>query len=228
MEYFERTLRLAKEFLLFKKYKQLHPVLAVLVGILMIPWAVMFGVALAWTFVISLFFTFVEVPVKFLHRLVREETKESHVAFKIVLYYLSWPIIFLLYVFYAFMIVEIYVIYFFTMCLGFIASLGGYRFHVTPLQEDISIETHGKHNVMAIIHVAFALLWIFVGLILVIVGAVFAAQEEPGLAALMFAGFGFIYAPFIIEALYAILGYWDWKKAPKEEKAKELEAPKAE
>lgn len=220
MLYFEKTLRLVKEYLLLKKYKSMNIVLAIFVFIFMLPFHIAFFVWAAYTFIMSIIYSIIEAPIKFLHTLIRDETKDSHVAFKIVLYYLSWPIIFPFYVFYAFMIVDIIICYLIAQVLGYIASLTGYRFHITPMEEDISVEPKNKYNLSAIIHIAVVAGLFLLGVLFIILG-IFTVQ------ALLFVGIGIVSLIGGFEAIYSLIAYRDWKK--KEKPALEAkEEPKEE
>ena len=229
MQFFENTKRLAREFLAFKKYKQLNKVLAVFVGIFMFPFFILFGVMLAWTFFSAIFFTIVEAPIKFLHNLIKDETKEHHLAFRMLIYYLSWPIIFIFYVFYALMIVDIYICYFFTQCVGYVASLGGFHFHISPLDEriDKEIDLERKHNKAAIIHIVVVAVLVFVCAILALVGGIIAAvADDPAIGVtILMVGLALLGLPVAFEGIYAVLAYRDWakKEEPKPEEKPAVE-----
>lgn len=232
MVFFENTKRLALEFLAFKKYKQLNKVLAVFVGLFMAPWMLVFAFMLAWTFLSAIFFTVIEAPIKFLHNLIKDETKEHHLAFRMLIYYLSWPIIFIFYVFYALMIVDIYVMYIFTQAFGYVASLGGFHFHITPLQEriDKDVDFERKHNKAALIHVIVAAVLLFIGALLALIGGILlGVSSDPTAGTVLLAiGVAFISLPFALEVPYAVLAYRDWKKPEevKPEAIAEVEQPK--
>ena len=214
MLYFEKTLRSIKEYLLLKRYKNMNIVLAIFVFIFMLPFHIAFFVWAGYTFLLSIFYSVIEAPIRFLHDLIRDETKESHVAFKIVIYYLSWPLIFIFYVFYAFMIVSIVISYLFTQVIGYVASLAGYRFHITPKEEDISIEAKNQYNKQAIAHIITVGSLIVLGALMIVLG-IFLTQ------ALIFVGVGLLSLIEGFELIYALLAYRDWKCKKAEEKPAE-------
>lgn len=223
MVFFENTKRLALEFLAFKKYKQMNTVLAVFVGIFMIPFFVAFAVQMLWTFISAIFFTIVEAPIKFLHKLVKDETENSHLAFKIVIYYLSWPIIFAFYVSYAMMLIDIFVSYVFAQAFGYVASLGGFKFHITPLEERIEAEVdpEQKHNKAAIAHIIVCSILLGLGILTIVVFLIlmFALEMNP---ILMVIGVPFISLIPLFELVYACIAYRD-RKGEKKEEPKQVE-----
>ena len=139
MTYFERTRRLAKEFFTFKKYKKMHPALAVLIGLLVSPFAIMFLFDLLDTFFMSILFSFFEAPIKYLHGILNDEAKKTRIATEVVIYIISWPLLFFFYVLYALTALFLVISYFFAVLSGYIASLGGFKFHISPFVEDIAI-----------------------------------------------------------------------------------------
>ena len=138
MLFFERTKRLAREFLQFKKFKQMSPALAVFVGIFLIPFALLFFIQLGFTFLACILFALFEAPIKYLHSISRDEVKDSRTAVQVIVYYFSWPILFAFYVFYALFTLMVFINYLETVLVGYIANLGGFRFHISPLEENIS------------------------------------------------------------------------------------------
>lgn len=144
MHFFERSKRLGQEFLKFKKYKHMHPAIAVFVGLFLFPFAVSFFASLGILFLLSILFTIVEGPLNYLHKVVKDEGKEMNKATEVVIYFFSWPLLFFFYVLYALLTLLIFIAYFNTVCVGYIASLGGYRFHITPNEENIEQEETDK------------------------------------------------------------------------------------
>lgn len=169
MLFFDRTLRLVREFLLFKKFKQLHPALAVFVGIFLIPFALLFFVYLGMTFLASILFALFEAPIKYLHGILRDEVKESKTAVQVIVYYFSWPILFVFYVFYALFTLFVFFSYLDTVLVGYIANLGGFKFHISPMEQDISKECNPNRqwqkNIVAAIFIATASSFILIGVI---------------------------------------------------------------
>lgn len=227
MVFFENTKRLAREFLSFKKYKQMTTPLAVFVGIFMCPFIIAFFVMLVLTFISAIFFTIVEAPIQFLHKLIKDETKEMHLAFRILIYYLSWPIVFGLYVSYAMMMIEIVIDYVLTQAVGYVASLGGFRFHISPLVEriDRDVDPEIKHNLAGIIHLVVCLVLAFIALVFVIVFIIIGAVTGDFESALLWVliGMPFIGIIPLFEGIWACIAYRDRKKKAKEEKAEEAQ-----
>lgn len=227
MQFFENTKRLAREFLSFKKYKQMNTVLAVFVGLFMSPFIIMFFVELFWTFINAIIFTIIEAPIKFLHKLIRDETQEHHLAFRIIIYYLSWPIVFGLYVTYALMMIDIVISYVITQAIGYVASLGGFLFHISPLDEriDKEVDMEQKHNKSGIVHVAVCAAILLITLIIIVVGVIImiVLEESP---LLIIIGASIIGLIPLFELFFAVLAYRDKKREKKEiEQPKPEEAP---
>ena len=170
MLFFERTKRLVGEFLLFKRYKQMHPAIAIFVGIFLIPFALFFFIYAGFTFLASILFALFESPIKYLHNILREEVKERHIAVQVIVYWFSWPLLFILYVFYAFFTLMVFFCYLGTVMFGYIANLGGFKFHISPMDEDISkeIDEHPnwKKNVIGAIFFGTSFVLVLVGVIL--------------------------------------------------------------
>ena len=170
MLFFERTKKLVGEFLLFKKYKQMHPAIAVFVGIFLIPFALFFFIFAGFTFLSAIMFALFESPIKYLHNIIHEEVKDSKTAIQVIVYYFSWPLLFIFYVFYAFFTLLVFFYYLGTMMVGYIASLGGYKFHVSPMDEDISKNLepnpNWKKNVLGAAFFGTAFVLVLVGIIL--------------------------------------------------------------
>ena len=177
MFFFERTLRLGKEFLKFKKYKKMNPVLAVFTGIFLIPFAACFFIELGFSFLASIFFSFLESPIKYLHNIMSDEGKKTRPATEFIIYFFAWPTIFMAYCFYAMLTLFIVIDYFFACAFGYVASLGGYKFHVSPYTEDIEKEVGDVRFdraalVFIIIHASLLCVGLIAGLVILILALV--------------------------------------------------------
>lgn len=136
---------LLKEAFKFKKYKTMHPALAVFTGIFMIPLVLISFVLVAVVAVLEFFFSVLTSPVKYLHAVVHDEGKVVMHATQFIIYFISWPLVFMLYALMSFLIVLIVPIYALLSITVYIWTLGGFKFHLYMNKyEDISIETSGR------------------------------------------------------------------------------------
>lgn len=206
MLFFERTKRLVQEFLLFKKYKQIHPALAVFTGIFLIPFALLFFIQLGFTFLASILFTLFEAPIKYLHGILKDEVKESKTAVQVIVYYFSWPVLFAFYVFYALFTLMVFFNYLETVLVGYIANLGGFKFHISPMEQDISKDCDPNRcwqkNVLAGIFVATSFTLVMLGVILL------AAALEPTVGVILIG----LYMLFC--CVYVPIAFRELKKEP--------------
>jgi cobalamin synthase len=132
MKYFEHAKKLAKAIFSFEKYKAMPLWLAIICGILMVPYWLIFIVWLVALSALTIFLSFLETPINFLHNIMKDEAKEKRTPVEVVIYIISWPLIFVFYAFFAITTITTSIIYFFTEAWGFVASLGGFRFHIRP------------------------------------------------------------------------------------------------
>ena len=170
MHFFEQSKRLAGEFLKFKKYKNMAPVLAVFVGIFLIPFALFFFLGLGMLFLSCMLFYLLESPLNYLHGVVKTEGKETHPATCFIIYFISWPLIFLLYVSYAFLTFFIHAFYLGTTIAGYIASLGGFKFHITPNEQDIEVKNtpKGPFNIVALVYILIVAVLILITIVIAV------------------------------------------------------------
>ena len=177
MKFFNLTTRLAREVFSLKRYKKMNKVLAVFLGIFLAPFFVGFIFAIGMLYLASIFFAIISAPLSYLHGVVREEGERVKTATQVVIYLISWPLIFFLYFWYAFLTLWIYIFYFLSVCDGYIVAVGGFIFHIDPLYEDISKDLEGESfKIRPLIYIIVAGLCLFITLILIIVGVV---SEEP-------------------------------------------------
>lgn len=159
--------KLALEALKLKKYKAMHPILAIFTGVFMLPF-----VALAVMFLISLVaIAYIRnicvMPIRAFHGLVNNEGKEVRHAPQTVIYIISWPIISLLYIFEAMAIPMLTIFYTCTSICTYICTLGGFKLHVFPEKVDDadSGEVKGRYLVLPIVFVSVCALLFIVMLI---------------------------------------------------------------
>ena len=167
IDFLTRMATLLKEAFKFKKYKAMHPVWAVFTGIFMLPIVLAsFGV-IAVLSVLGFVFSFVSYPVKYMHDILNKEGKEVKHATQAILYFISWPWIFLSYALVAVLLFVLIPIYAVLAILTYIWTLGGFKFHLfVNYTDDISIEVKGRYVFLPIVYVGVgALVTFFIPLV---------------------------------------------------------------
>lgn len=159
IDYLKRLTILLKEAFKFKKYKAMSPFLAVLCGILMLPFvAISFALVAAFA-VLAFFFTIIVAPVKFLHLIVNAEGKEIKHATQAIVYLISWPLVFMLYALMSFLLFLLLPTYAMLSFFTYVWSFGGFKFHLfITKNEDISIDVKGRYNALPIVFVLVAVI----------------------------------------------------------------------
>ena len=171
---------LLKESFKFKKYKALHPFFAVVVGLCQLPYVLISFLTAAVIYVFDFIVGVLAYPFEQVHGLIRREKDEVRGAAEAVIYFLSWPFLFLFYIILTFMTFVLNVLYVVAALTTFIWSLGGFEFHLFLSRAgDIKKDVKGKYShavsivFTVIIGVLFILLPIILGLI------TFATQNVP-------------------------------------------------
>lgn len=153
-DYLSKVTSLLREAFKFKKYEAMHPFLAVITGITMIPFVAISLILSAFLIIDCFLFKIAKLPIDFLHNLVNQEGKEVKHATQFIIYFISWPLIFVLYALISFMLLWISIAYAIVSCIIYIWTLGGFKFHLYANEaDDISIEVNGRYNALAIVYV---------------------------------------------------------------------------
>ena len=132
----------------FKKYKAMHPCLAVFTGIFMLPIVLMSFVATASLAALSFFYAVLSSPVKFLHAVVNGEGKGVMHATQAVIYLISWPTVFFCYALLTVLLLFILPTYALLSFLLYVWSLGGFKFHLFPNTDDIEKDVNGTYGIV--------------------------------------------------------------------------------
>ena len=163
---------LLKESFKFKKYKALHPFFAVVVGLCQLPYVLISFLTAAAIYVFDFIVGVLAYPFEQVHGLIRREKDEVRGAAEAVIYFLSWPFLFLFYIILTFMTFVLNVLYVVAALTTFIWSLGGFKFHLFLSRAgDIKKDVKGKYShavsivFTVIVGVLFILLPIILGLI---------------------------------------------------------------
>ena len=162
IDFLGKMAALLKEAFKFKKYKAMHPVLAVFTGILMLPIVIASFAVTAVLAGLGFLFSFIAYPVRYLHEIVHDEGQTIKHATQAVIYFISWPFIFLLYAIISFILVLLVPTYALFAFLLYVWSLGGFKFHLfANYTEDISITVEGRYKLLPPIYVTVGALLVF-------------------------------------------------------------------
>lgn len=155
-DFLEKTTALFQQAFTLKKYKAMHIVLAILVGIVMLPFAAICFIAAGILYGFGYLFKIVTLPVEELHKLLHNEGQAVKHGTQFILYFISWGFIFTSYAMLSLLTVFATILYSVCSITAYVWTLGGIKFHVFPAQaDDISVEVTGKYKpILPIILVA--------------------------------------------------------------------------
>lgn len=178
INFVDKATAVLKEAIKLKKYKAMPLVLAIFVGIFMIPVAIASAACAALVYVLGYLFSVVSLPVQSLHKLLHDEGQQVKHGTQLVVYLLSWGFIFTTYATLTFFLVTLTVLYSLFSIFTYLWTLGGFKFHLFTKEEDIAVEVSGKYNnlIPIIFIAAMGALLIVVPLITSIV---FLIQQKP-------------------------------------------------
>ena len=147
-DYMKGTNNLLQEVLKLKKYKAMSPFFAVLTAIFMSPWILVALLLAATSYVLGFLFKTITSPIDYLHSLVSKEGEGVKHATQFIIYAISWPLIFFLYATVSVTLFTLTVVYALLSCVCYIASLGGFRFHLFLSDAtDLAIQVNGKYKI---------------------------------------------------------------------------------
>ncbi len=179
-DYTQNATDLIKETLKFKKYKAMHPALAVFVGIFMIPVVIIDALFAALLYVFGFLFNIMSTPVKYLHDVLKTEGEDIKHATQFIIYWISWPIVFIGYLLLSFTVFTLNLLYAVTAIFAYIWSLGGFKFHVSAEgSKNSTIDVKGRLFILPLIYVIVcAVAIVAVPLVLTIVDCVDYGVQE--------------------------------------------------
>lgn len=202
----------------FKKYKAMHPAYAVFVGIFMLPVVIISFAVTAVLAILTFAFEVFSTPVKYIHGIVNNEGKEVKHATQAIVYLISWPLIFVSYALMGLALLVIFPIYALFSFLAYVWTLGGFKFHLFPVEDDISIEVNSSYCVLPLVFIAASALIVVVAPF--VHGVIYYAElykicEEQYFVYDFFGGIYFIYigAQFAFATLYSLIGLAPYPKA---------------
>ncbi len=146
IDFLQKLGTLLREAFKFRKYKAMHPALAVFTGIFMIPLVLLTFILTLILAPLEFFFSILTSPVKYLHAVVHDEGKTVMHATQFIIYFISWPLVFMMYATMSFLLILIIPIYALLSIVTYIWTLGGFKFHLHMTKyDDISIEVKGRY-----------------------------------------------------------------------------------
>ena len=205
-DFLQKLSNLMKEAFKFKKYKAMSPALAVFTGIFMLPIVAISFACAAALWCLGFAFAILTTPVKYLHQIVNTEGKEVKHATQAIVYLISWPVVFFLYVWMSVLLLLIFPTYAALSFFTYVWTLGGFKFHLFVNQtDDIAIEVKGTYNALPVAFVIVgAVLLILIPLIHGI--ALYIDMYEDYLERYYLAAMISLYARYVAaHSLFAIL-----------------------
>ena len=127
INFFNSALDVLKESFKFKKYETMHPVLAIILILVFLPVFIASIFVALLLFCTFFFFKALSSPITYLHSLVRKEGQEVKHGTQVVIYWISWPIVFALYTSVSILLVFITIQYAMLSMLCYVWTLGGYK-----------------------------------------------------------------------------------------------------
>ena len=154
INYLNKIAVLFREAFKFKKYKAMNAVLAVFSGILVIPFVILSFFVAGYLFLLAFPFEILSSLVKSLHIILNDEGKNVKHATQFIIYWISWPVVFSLYITICTLLTMIIPTYALLSFLVYIWSFGGIKPHLFACEEDdISVEITGRYKALPIIFV---------------------------------------------------------------------------
>lgn len=153
-----------KEFFEFKQFKRIPVGLAVVAGILLSPFLLAVIFMIPAFYILQFCYKIVAAPADFLLQNIREESDNTVV--KAVVYFVGYPVVFLMKIALSVFSVEFFVMYFFFMLFAWIYGCGGIKFQpfIFEATTDCSAHLEGKASkkTIAIILTVCIIIGVFV------------------------------------------------------------------
>lgn len=157
VNFMDRATAVIKEALLFKKFKAMPLVLAIFVGIFMLPIILLSAILAIFLYIFGYLFSIISLPIDRLYKILHDEGQSVQHATQFIIYFLSWTFIFSAYAMLSFLLIVLTVMYSLFSILCYIWTLGGFKFHLFASEEDIAVEVEGKYNTLIpVIYVSVA------------------------------------------------------------------------
>ena len=128
MDYHAPIKGLIREARLGVRFKNMSPVVKIIVKILLIPFIIITFFSIAYYYITLFFFKAFASPIQYLHNIIKNEAKEVKHASQFAIYWLTFPYIFALYVIQSFTAFSFFFLWFGCMLNTYIVTLGGVKF----------------------------------------------------------------------------------------------------
>lgn len=152
VDFSKGTTALFKEAFKFKKYKAMPVAFAIIVGLCQLGFALISFVVAGFIYFLNFIMRLFAFPVEQIHGVVRNEKDYVGGGAQLVIYLVSWPVIFFSYVILIFSTFILNLLYILVSVTTFIWSLGGFKFHLLLSDaKDIEKKVEGKYNKTALI-----------------------------------------------------------------------------
>ena len=152
-----------KEFFAFKQFKRIHVGLAVCAGILMSPFLLAVIAMIPAFYILQFCYKMVSAPADYLLQNIRNEGQSTPV--KAVVYFVGYPMVFLMKIALSVFSVEFFVMYFFFMLFAYIYGFGGIKFQPFLFEASTDCSAHlegdASAETIAIILTVTVLLGVF-------------------------------------------------------------------
>ena len=150
VDYLKHTTDLLKEAFTLRKYKAMPTALAILCGIVMLPFFVATLPLIAVLYVGGFLFKIISAIIQHLHGVVRSAGSEVKHATQFIIYFISWGFIFLQYVLAATLLLTLTVAYALLALVTYVWTFGGFRFHFFAEEQNggISVPVHGTYRLL--------------------------------------------------------------------------------
>ena len=158
-----------KEFFQFKQFKRIPLALAIIAGILLSPFLIIFTSMIPIFYIFDFVIRLIAAPSDYLTKCIRNEGNSN--AVKCVVYLVGYPMVFIFKIAISFVYIEVFVLYFFFQLFGFIYGCGGIKFqpYIFDASMDCSRHLKGKAStstIVAISIVCVSLLASYIGAII--------------------------------------------------------------
>ncbi len=148
VNFMQKTTDVLTEVSKLKKYKAMPLPLAIITGVLMLPFAVVaFGLTVA-LYLLGYLFSVISMPTQKLHKLLKDEGQSVKHATQFVIYALTWAVVFGAYAALSGFMIALTILYTLFSIFTYICTLGGFKFHVFASDEDLCVETEGVYDVL--------------------------------------------------------------------------------
>lgn len=147
VDYLKKATELFQETFYFKKYKAMKAPIAIIMAIMLFPIQLL-SIAVAVPLFISAFvLKFVLSVIRSTHSVLTTEGQKLKHASQLIIYFFSWPIVFVSYIAAAFFYILVVINYALYACTAYVWTLGGFKFNAYIADaDDVSIDVKGKYS----------------------------------------------------------------------------------